>query len=147
MVTADWDQDGKKDLATLAFGGAVESLRNETAPSHGWVSVSLEGVKNLKLAPGARVEVKAGHLYQKQTYTGVPLHFGLGDAKQIDTIRITWPNGLIQNETKQPVNQHLKFKEAQRLSGSCPMIFTWNGQEFQFITDVLGVAQIGRAHV
>ncbi|MEO8594887.1 MAG: hypothetical protein ABI759_16325, partial [Candidatus Solibacter sp.] len=32
---------------------------------------------------------------------------------------------------------------APRLSGSCPMIFTWNGQGFQFITDVLGVAPLG----
>ena len=44
---------------------------------------------------------------------------------------------------KQPVGQALAFKEAQRLSGSCPMIFTWNGHEFQFITDVLGVAPLG----
>src|SRR5207248_1856412 len=34
-------------------------------------------------------------------------------------------------------------KEAQRLSGSCPMIWTWNGHEFQFVTDVLGVAPLG----
>jgi len=29
------------------------------------------------------------------------------------------------------------------LSGSCPMIFTWNGDRFEFITDVLGVAPLG----
>ena len=143
MVAADWDQDGRKDLATIAFGGGIERLRNETEPARAWVSVSLEGVKNMKLAPGARVEVKAGRLYQKQTFNGVPLVFGLGAAQQIDTIRITWPNGLIQNETKVAVNQRLAYKEAQRLSGSCPMIFTWNGKEFEFITDVLGVAPLG----
>jgi hypothetical protein len=33
--------------------------------------------------------------------------------------------------------------EAPRLAGSCPMIFTWNGGRFQFITDVLGVAPLG----
>jgi Flp pilus assembly protein TadD len=143
MIAGDWDQDGREDLASIAFGGAVEQLRNETETGNSWVGVSLEGVKNMKLAPGARVEVKAGSRYQKQTYQGSPLIFGLGTAKQIDTVRITWPNGLIQNETKQPVNQRLKFKEAQRLSGSCPMIFTWNGKEFQFITDVLGVAPLG----
>jgi hypothetical protein len=35
------------------------------------------------------------------------------------------------------------IKEAPRLAGSCPMIFTWNGSRFQFITDVLGVAPLG----
>ena len=89
------------------------------------------------------VEVKAGVLYQKQMYDGTPLHFGLARRRRIDTVRITWPNGLIQNEVKQQTDQALAFKEAQRLSGSCPMIFTWNGREFQFITDVLGVAPLG----
>ncbi|MEO7648827.1 MAG: hypothetical protein ABIZ80_00025, partial [Bryobacteraceae bacterium] len=63
--------------------------------------------------------------------------------KQADTVRITWPNGLIQNEPKQATGKPLAYKEAQRLSGSCPMIFTWNGKKFEFITDVLGVAPLG----
>ena len=40
-------------------------------------------------------------------------------------------------------SEALNIQEAQRLSGSCPMIFTWNGERFQFITDVLGVAPLG----
>ena len=58
-------------------------------------------------------------------------------------VRITWPNGLIQNETNQAANKSYKYEEAQRLSGSCPMIWTWNGREFEFVTDVLGVAPLG----
>jgi len=98
---------------------------------------------NPKLAPQAQVEVKSGVRYQKKTYTGTPLTFGLRDASAIDTVRITWPNGLIQNELKQPINKAIAYKEAQRLSGSCPMIFTWDGSRFRFITDVLGVAPLG----
>ncbi len=89
------------------------------------------------------MEVKTGAGYQKKIYQGVPLLFGLDGYKDVDTVRITWPNGLIQNETKQPVLTALNVKEAQRLSGSCPMIFTWNGKKFVFITDVLGVAPLG----
>jgi hypothetical protein len=88
------------------------------------------------------VEVKTGASYQKKIYEGVPLLFGLANYKDIDTVRITWPNGLIQNEPKQTVLQALNFKESQRLSGSCPMIFAWNGKRFEFITDVLGVAPL-----
>ena len=47
------------------------------------------------------------------------------------------------NEMKQPVNKVVMVTEAPRLAGSCPMIFTWNGERFQFITDVLGVAPLG----
>jgi Tfp pilus assembly protein PilF len=142
-AAADFDGDGKIDLAGIVEDGSLRLLRNRTPVSNAWARVALEGVKNLRLAPGAIVEVKAGVRYQKQMYDGSPLHFGLRDAARIDTVRITWPNGLIQNEVKQQTGQALAFKEAQRLSGSCPMIFTWNGREFQFITDVLGVAPLG----
>ena len=143
LATADFDNDGRLDAAGIAADGSLHLLRNETATRHAWSRVALNGVRNLRLAPGAIVEVKAGIRYQKQMYASEPLHFGLRDAAEIDTVRITWPNGLIQNETKQPVGRTLAFKEAQRLSGSCPMIFTWNGREFEFITDVLGVAPLG----
>ena len=143
ITTADFDNDGRLDAAGIAADGTLHLLRNDSAVSNKWVRVALNGVKNLKLAPSAIVEVKAGARYQKQMYAGAPLHFGIRDAAQLDTVRITWPNGLIQNEMKQPTGQALAFKEAQRLSGSCPMIFTWNGREFQFITDVLGVAPLG----
>jgi hypothetical protein len=76
-------------------------------------------------------------------YQGVPLVFGLPGYAQADTVRITWPNGLIQNEMRQPASAGYSYKEAQRLSGSCPMIFTWNGERFEFSSDVLGVAPLG----
>ena len=122
----------------------VLSLGRNVTPAYGnWIEIALTGVKNAKLAVGAQIEVKAGTDYQKVTYEGVPLVVRLGARTQVDTVRITWPNGLIQNETKQPVNRLTTIKEAPRLSGSCPMIFTWNGERFQFITDVLGVAPLG----
>ncbi len=107
------------------------------------MAISLEGVKSPKLAEGARVEVKAGEVYSKKVYQGVPLHFGVGGARSLETVRITWPNGLIQNETEQPVGAPQHYEEKPRLSGSCPMIYTWNGSQFEFISEVLGVAPLG----
>ena len=43
----------------------------------------------------------------------------------------------------QATGKNLEFKESQRLSGSCPLIFVWNGKGFQYVTDVLGVAPLG----
>lgn len=114
-----------------------------SAPGATAVRVALAGVKNLKLGYDAEVEVKAGSLYQKKIYRGVPLVFDLGGRPVADTVRITWPNGLIQNETKQAAGHAYTYKEAQRLSGSCPMIWTWDGREYRFITDVLGIAPLG----
>jgi hypothetical protein len=143
MAAADFDGDGHTDLAVVTPEGAVELVKNSTVASNHFLQVQLEGVKNLKLAPGAVVEVKAGAWYQKRVYSGLPLLFGVRDYGEIDTVRITWPNGLVQNETRQPVDKVLSYKEKPRLSGSCPMIFTWTGTRFEFVTDVLGVAPLG----
>ena len=64
------------------------------------MELALTGVKNAKLAVGAQIEMKAGTDYHKETYEGMPVVVRLGARTQIDTVRITWPNGLIQNETK-----------------------------------------------
>jgi hypothetical protein len=140
---ADFNGDGRADLAAVASDGGIHLLTNQTAAGNHWIRVSLAGVKNLKMAPDTEVEVKAGQHYQKKIYRGVPLLFGLGPFNTADTVRINWPNGMIQNETAQAVNVAATFKEAPRLSGSCPMIFAWNGRKFDFIADVLGVAPLG----
>ncbi|HLQ50070.1 MAG TPA: hypothetical protein VK129_01150, partial [Terriglobales bacterium] len=142
-VQADFDGDGRVDLAVVTQDGSVELLKNDTVTTNHFLQVQLQGVKNLKLAAGAVVEVKAGAWYQKRTYAGVPLVFGLRNYSEADTVRITWPNGLVQNETRQLAGDQAAYKEKPRLSGSCPMIFAWNGKKFEFITDVLGVAPLG----
>jgi Flp pilus assembly protein TadD len=147
QVDADFDANGRMDRARSDADGSIHFLRNQmvpnqSEPSH-WIRVQLKGVRSLKLAQDALVEMKVGTLYRRQFYNGVPLTFDAGDHTSVDVIRITWPNGLIQNEVQQATNQTHIYTEAQRLSGSCPMIWTWNGRKFQFITDVLGVAPLG----
>jgi len=145
-AAADFDRDGREDLAVVRGDGSLAVLHN-TGPAGRWLEVALTGVRNPKLAEDARVEVKAGSVYQKKLYRGAPLLFGLRGRVAADTVRITWPNGLIQNETRQAAavkaGEVRAYKEAQRLSGSCPMVFAWNGRRFEFITDVLGVAPLG----
>ncbi|MEK7404846.1 MAG: FG-GAP-like repeat-containing protein, partial [Acidobacteriota bacterium] len=142
---ADFDQDGRTDLAAVAQDGSVHLLTNRTSTANRWLRVGLAGVRNLALAPAAEVEVRAGAHYQKRVYQGLPLLFGLGAYAEADTVRITWPNGTIQNQTRQPSNQLAALREAPRLSGSCPMVFAWDGRRFEFIADVLGVAPLGAA--
>jgi hypothetical protein len=143
VAAADFDGDGRTDLVAVAADGSVRLLRNETITGHHWVRIGLTGVKNPVLAPEAQIEVKAGSRYQKLRYPGFPVTFGLRDRSSVDVVRITWPNGLIQNEVRLAADATTAYREAPRLSGSCPMIFTWNGRVFQFVTDVLGVAPLG----
>jgi tetratricopeptide (TPR) repeat protein len=142
-AAADFAGAGRLDWARIESDGSLVIAHDVTAAYGNWIDVALTGVKNAKLSVNAKVEVKAGTSYEKKTYAGVPLVFRLGSHTSVDTVRITWPNGLIQNEMKPAVNRALLVKEAPRLAGSCPMIFTWNGARFQFVTDVLGVAPLG----
>lgn len=137
-TTADFNADGQLDRVT-ADGVHI----NRTKTRQNFITVQLAGVKSVKAGQGSEVEIKAGGLYEKKLYNGVPLTFNLRNYTEADTVRITWSNGLIQNEIRQAANKPYVYKEAQRLSGSCPMIWTWNGREFQYITDVLGVAPLG----
>jgi tetratricopeptide (TPR) repeat protein len=140
---ADLDGKGRLDHAFIAPGGALH-LERDVTPNYGnWIEIALTGVKNPKMGPNAKIEVKAGRLYRKITYEGVPVVVRLGPRLIVDTVRVTWPNGLIQNESRQVINRVTRITEAPRLSGSCPMVFTWNGNSFEFITDVLGVAPLG----
>ena len=142
-VAGDFDADGKPDLVVADSGGGVSFAANRVDTSNRGLTVRLEGVKSPAIGTQSRVEVKAGLAYAKQVYTGVPLHFGLGSADSFDTVRVTWPNGLIQNEMPDEPVDEIAVKEAPRLSGSCPMVFTWNGTGFEYISEVLGVAPLG----
>ncbi len=142
-VEADFDGDGRIDLGVVKPDGSVVVRMNRTEPKSRWITVQLMGIKNIKLGYEAEVEVRAGRWYTKKVYEGVPLTFDLHAHTSADAVRITWPNGLIQNETQQAAGKAYSYKEAQRLSGSCPLIWSWNGTKFQFVTDVLGVAPLG----
>ncbi|HEX7360995.1 MAG TPA: FG-GAP-like repeat-containing protein [Bryobacteraceae bacterium] len=141
-LLADFNGDQRVDYARILPDGSLHVYFNASPRQH-WMTVRIEGIKNLKTAQGATIEMKSGAYYGKAVYHGVPLPFATDAHADADTIRITWPNGLIQNEAQKKTGQALTIKEAQRLSGSCPMIFVWNGKEYQFVTDVLGVAPLG----
>jgi Flp pilus assembly protein TadD len=142
-AAADFRSDGLPDLAGITPEGAVRFFPNEAKSKDGWLTVALEGVKSPKIPTGAQIEIEAGTLYERRRYDTTPVSFNLGDRSSVDALRIVWPNGLIQNEMRVRTGRRLNIKEAPRLSGSCPMIFTWNGNGFEFVTDVLGVSPLG----
>ena len=142
-AAGDFDADGKLDIVAVGPDGTVRFAANRTETSNRGLIVRLKGVKSPAIGTESRVEVKAGLSFAKRVYRGVPLHFGLGAAEDFDTIRVTWPNGLIQNEMPEEAASEIEIEEAPRLSGSCPMVYTWNGREFEYISEVLGVAPLG----
>jgi hypothetical protein len=101
---------------------------------------------------GARVEVMAGRRatvreVRSTEGTGpsgpLTLHFGLGAQANADYVRIVWPDDVLQSEGWVPGGQTRVIEEFQRKQSSCPILFAWNGERFECVTDFLGVGGLG----
>ncbi len=72
-----------------------------------------------------------------------PLSLGLGASEQADFVAIDWSDGVFQTELDLPAGALHRIAETQRQLASCPVLFAWNGEEYDFVTDLLGVGGIG----
>ncbi len=90
---------------------------------------------------GGEVEIRAGLLYQKQAIQSPIVHLGLGTHEQTDVARLIWPNGDIQSEFELAADQSIFTP--QRLKGSCPWLFTYDGENMRFVTDFIWRSPLG----
>jgi enediyne biosynthesis protein E4 len=134
----DYDNDGFLDLFitrnTQDAFPISNLLYHNTGNSNGWLEVKLIGTVSNRSAIGAKVRVRAtigGKTFWqlREITTGggwdvVPLvaHFGLGDATNIDVIRIEWPSGAVQELHDQAPRRILTITEPPQLmiSGALP---------------------------
>lgn len=142
----DYNNDGDQDVIISGINGGITLLRNDGGNNNHYVKMTLVGLragsaKNNRFGIGAKVEMRAGDLYQSMIVTYPEIHFGLGNRKAADVIRITWTNGVPQNVVSPNTDQALV--EAQTLKGSCPFLFTWNGSEYVFVKDVMWRSALG----
>ena len=73
--------------------------------------------------------------------SGLVSHFGLGQRRSADVVRIVWTNGVPQNHIQPNSNQTIV--EKQVLKGSCPFLYTWDGKQFVFLTDIMWKSALG----
>ena len=152
IITGDYDNDGATDLLITQNHGPAVLLRNEGGKQNHWLRLSLKGLADNKSAIGTKVEVFAsgnrqkfeiagsnGYLGQNSPYLTV----GLGDAKEADIVRMTWPTGVLQDEINVAGDRQQNFTEIDRRGSSCPTLFVWNGERYEFVADMLGAGVVG----
>jgi tetratricopeptide (TPR) repeat protein len=142
----DYNYDGDPDIAIVRPDGGIALLRNDGGNNNHYVKMKLVGLragsaKNNFFGIGAKVEIRAGDLYQSMVVTDPEFQFGLGPRQSADVIRITWTNGVPQNVLLPAADQALI--EAQTLKGSCPFLYAWNGSEYAFVKDILWRSGLG----
>ena len=142
VLPASLRNPGKLNLVATARDGSLLVYENQAAPSH-WAEVKLNGSKSNTQGIGSVVEFKAGDFYEKVTATGEPARIFTGDRTRLDVVRVTWPNLIVQNAIDVPTDKPLEVRESERLASSCPFLYVWDGTQYRFFTDILGVAPIG----
>lgn len=72
-----------------------------------------------------------------------PVALGLGGNSRADFVNLFWTDGVFQTELELPAGQVHVIEEFQRQLASCPVLFAWNGERFEFVSDLLGVGGLG----
>ncbi len=162
LASGDVDGDGDTDLFAVSTANPLTGVlfaRNEGGNRNASVRVRLAGKVSNRGGVGAKVEVRAGSLGQRaETYAATPapapadLVFGIGQRAGADAVRVLWPAGIVQTETEVGAKNSTRpsavavtttVTELDRKPSSCPYLYTWNGERFEFITDFMGGGELG----
>jgi len=129
----DYNRDGFLDLFVNAHGVATGYLPNllyrNNGNSNNWLCVACVGTASPRDGTGAKVRALAtirgkpmwqlrlinsgGTCFGSQSFVA---HFGLGDATNVDVLRIEWSSGTVQELYNVPAKQYLTVTEPARLS-------------------------------
>ena len=159
LALADLVGDPLPDLLIVRPGQPPAVARN-LGNGHHWLALQLGGHWRVKPelmrtnshALGTRVIVEGQGVHVSYDHTtpdsGLaqsigPVVLGLGKREAADLVHLRWPDGVMQCELNVPANQQLVLSENNRKTGSCPVLFTWNGERFVCLGDFLGGGGLG----
>ena len=139
----DYDNDGFLDLVVGQWGGTEKNrLYRNNGNSNAWLTFRIVGTRSNRAAIGAKVRLRA--TIHGQTVTqlreisggngaaqqnDLRAHFGLGDAKQADEVRVEWPSGQVTELKNVASKQFLTITEP----GGAPRLqAVWSNGSLRF---------------
>jgi hypothetical protein len=122
LAVADYDNDGRPDLAVSNSGEPAVLLHNRSETPHHWVRLDLEGTKSNRDAVGAEVTLRVGgerivrHRKGGGSYCSASdprLLVGVGAATTVPSIEVRWPSGLTQTFGPLAVDRAYRLVEGE----------------------------------
>lgn len=124
----DLDQDGRLEIVVNNHGPySTKIWRDVSTNENNYVIFDLEGVVSNRDAIGSLVEIFS-NLSKQVAYShcgegflgqnSYSIHFGLGDATTIDSVRITWPSGHVDKLFDVNINQKNHVREGSSTGGN-----------------------------
>jgi hypothetical protein len=119
---ADFDGDGRLDVAVTNKNSPVQVLLNRLPAAGSWTILDLRAPPPNVFAVGARVRIEAGgRAFVRELYAGssylsgddLSVHAGLGSAATIDRVTVRWPGGDVEMFPSLPVNQRLTLRKGE----------------------------------
>lgn len=155
FAVADIDRDGDLDLVTDDSKGVqvlLSQCRESDNPQNESLEIQLVGYtvrpgeqntdkRTNHINLGGMLEAKSGSRYQAKVVLGPLTHFGLGKGQKAELVRVLWTNGIPTNLIDPVPGEPISIE--QKLHGSCPYLYTWDGERFVFATDLLWNAPLG----
>ncbi len=147
-VVDDFDGDLRPDLLVSTSDGCA--LLRGDGPFGNAVRLAFRGKKDNRRSVGAVVELRAGTTYQRMLWNGEAKLVGAGRAEKLEWRRVLWPNGILQWARSVALGNEacftgdlVNFEQVERLGGSCPFLYTFDGAKNVFVSDVLGITPLG----
>jgi enediyne biosynthesis protein E4 len=121
LATGDLDNDGRVDALVVVQNEPLVFLHNQSRPGH-FVTLALHGGVSNRDGVGAAVVVVAGSARRSAQRIGggsylsagdPRLHFGLGDARRIDSLDVRWPSGRVDRYRDLPADTGYLLREGE----------------------------------
>lgn len=154
VTWVDHDADGDLDLLVVGTDDALRLFTNgggNARPSlrmefeRNWEHPNNRGkagsAANNTYGIGSVMEPRTVWDAQPQLVTRPVMHAGLGRTDRVVAVRIVWTHGVPQDAIAPPTGTLSHFKQIP--SGSCPYLYTWDGNEWRFAKDFLWRSPLG----
>lgn len=143
VAYADFDNDGDLEIVISNIDDNATFFENKSSNNTNAITLQFEGKTGNKFGLGNRVYITSNNKTQMQELTltrgfqssvAPELHFGLGQSKKIDKIKVVWTDGKIQELKDIKPNQKLKLKYVDAVTQKKSLNITNDSLLFKTIT-------------